>query len=658
MSTPASKARYQLGREFDCVVYDAWDGLDPDALGAVTGSLVGGGAFLLLLPSPAQLPEFVDPHNARIAVYPWQVETLGRRWWQRLMARIDTHSSAVERWSERDYPDPAHMPGLHRSHPQTPPTSASDLNRPTPEQQSILDEILLLQHRTEPAVLILTADRGRGKSAVLGMAIATLRQQRLGSVLLTAPGRNRAAVVLKHLTAAGYADAGTCFRAPDVLVAAGQGTELLFVDEAAALPEAVLEGLVTQYPKLVLASTVHGYEGSGRGFALRFQRLLKKKGIDAVWHTLQAPVRWQVDDPLEAWSNRILLLDAEPVAAASVQACDVDGLQFEVVDRDQLSQDEEQLTALYGLLVAAHYQTRPMDLRQILDGPNIRLLVAKAGQAIVAAVMCAIEGKLPESLWRDIAWGKRRPQGHLLPQTLTYQSCATAADLQLSALRIVRIAVHPEAVRRGIGSRLLGEIKRYAAQLGLDYLGASFGVTAELLNFWRVNRYVAAHLGMRRNPASGLNSLIVLQGLTTAGHEFVHRQHAYFSASLPVRLGEQFRDLDASVVLQLLMGAAESVDAPSKLERQLIEAFAFGHRGFESLQETLRSFFLYCLHQEVFNEWQEDQDLDLLIKRLWQGYDWAAIQQLYALPGRKVTQQRLRTVFARMLNSIEEPVRE
>jgi len=58
---PANKASSLLGQERHAVVFDAHAGLDPDALGAVSGIISGGGLLLLLCPPLPRWSELPDP---------------------------------------------------------------------------------------------------------------------------------------------------------------------------------------------------------------------------------------------------------------------------------------------------------------------------------------------------------------------------------------------------------------------------------------------------------------------------------------------------------------------------------------------------------------------------------------------------------------------
>ena len=91
----------------------------------------------------------------------------------------------------------------------------------------------------------------------------------------------------------------------------------MLIDEAAAIPQPILLALLQRFPRVLLSTTTDGYEGTGQGFVLRFLRELSRR--DPGWQrlTLDAPVRWTANDPLERWLYRSLLLDAQEPAVDS-----------------------------------------------------------------------------------------------------------------------------------------------------------------------------------------------------------------------------------------------------------------------------------------------------------------------------------------------------
>ncbi len=109
----------------------------------------------------------------------------------------------------------------------------------------------------------ITAPRGRGKSALAGMLI----EQWPGSVTVCAPARNSIEVLLSHTHKT------IEFYSPDNLLALCDTEHLcrdwLIIDEAATIPIAQLIALCQHFPRVLMTTTVQGYEGTGRGFILK-----------------------------------------------------------------------------------------------------------------------------------------------------------------------------------------------------------------------------------------------------------------------------------------------------------------------------------------------------------------------------------------------------
>jgi GNAT superfamily N-acetyltransferase len=326
--------------------------------------------------------------------------------------------------------------------------------------------------------LVLTADRGRGKSSLLGLAAARLLDAGY-RVLLTAPSPAAAARALEH------SGQRLPFMAPDALLARRPEADLLLVDEAAAIPSAMLLTLARRYCCL-FASTEHGYEGTGLGFQLKFQPALARLSPGWRKYHLSEPARWSPRDPLEPLVFRLLALDADPVTPPAGGE-----LRIHRLEPRQLIEDESLLRQLFGLLTLAHYQTRPSDLRQLLDAPGLELVLARLGGIPVAAALLVREGELDPALGQAIWEGRRRPRGHLLPQSLAFHGGFREA-CRLSYRRIMRIVVHPRCQQQGIGSRLLDWLKR---QGGADFLGTSFGASPELPPFNALMTALSATIG-------------------------------------------------------------------------------------------------------------------------------------------------------------------
>lgn len=475
---PANKARMVLGREFDAIVFDAFSGLDVNAFAAVSGTLRGGGLFILLSPAIENWPQFPDPAYQRFLPYPYALHNVKGLFLKRFIRVLQASIELTQA-----------------------PLIASQT------QAQVVDRII-----QATTALVLTADRGRGKSAALGLAAGQLIS--LGNrVLLTAPARVAADSVFKHAELAPH------FYAPDDLLQRLPAADVLMVDEAAAIPLNLLLKLVKAYPRVVFATTLHGYEGSGRGFVLRFQQALSELIPDWQSLRLEQPIRWLQNDPVEALIDCLLLLDAE---AEAIQFDPKLPMQYRQLEQEALSENEDLLQQVFGLLVTAHYQTRPSDLQQILDAPNLSIHVLQQEQQILAVALLSREGGFDAELSRAIYVGKRRPQGHLVPQTLTFHA-QVAGAAELVCERIMRIAVHPSLQGQGLGCKLVQHLVDYASLQAADYLAVSYALSPELLRFWQQSGFVLARVGYRKDTASASRSAVQIRALNTAGKMLVER---------------------------------------------------------------------------------------------------------------------------------------
>jgi tRNA(Met) cytidine acetyltransferase len=589
---PLGSADQLLGQEFDVLVYDAHGGLDPDGLGAATGTLRGGGLLVLLTPPLGDWPRRCDPQAQRIAVHPFTPADVGGRFIARLVRVLEADPDC----SIVDQGRPLPPPPLPAEAPSAPPCTAASPARPaTADQQHAVAAIVKTARGRARRPLVITADRGRGKSAALGLAAARLLLADGARILVTAPRRAAVEPIFRH-AAAVLEDSPTesqagrdglacgqgrlAFIAPDALDLTAPPADLLLIDEAAGIPAPLLERALTRYRRVVFATTVHGYEGTGRGFEVRFRERLERLAPDWRHLTLAAPIRWAPHDPLEALTAQALLLSAAPAATEAVAAATPARCTAASLDRDTLVQDEATLAELFGLLVLAHYQTRPLDLRHLLDGPNVRIQVLRHGRAIVATALTADEGSFAADLTEAVFAGHRRPRGHLLPQTLSAHAGLAEAP-RLRYRRIVRLTVHPALVGRGLGRRLLEALASEAEADGVDLLGASFGATPGLIAFWGRCGHAPAQLGTHRNAASGEHGLVVLRPLTAAGRALLTEAARRLAERLPRLLPGPLRQVAPATIAALLATLPARTPRLTAGERRELAAFAHARRALE-----------------------------------------------------------------------------
>ena len=508
---PFSKTKNLLGSEFPAIIYDARQGIHLDALAIAAGTLQDGGWLLLLLNHWADLVNQPDCDSLR---------------WSGEKHAINTpHFIAFLQEKIAKYGFP-----VYQSTPLTlalpmPQKDRSTHCQPTLEQARLLQQMA----EAEETILIVTAKRGRGKSALAGL----LAKQQLAQnqpVILTAP--NKSAVNIFNE----FAGVDITFMSPDELSqnlsnAPQQfANHWLFVDEAAMIPLDILFRLTNAFKRVVLTTTIHSYEGTGRGFLLKFMA----KTDRTLRHVeLFTPLRWQADDKLEAFIDDLLLCDCEDRLPQppydSVLAEQIQISHCERIPHDQME-------SVYGLLTLAHYRTSPLDLRRLLDAPQQQFYLAQAQNSLLGCVWAVPEGELTnKTLIRQIRRGERRPRGNLVAQMLCFQAGLVEA-CELRSLRISRIAVQPNWQQQGLGQRLIAKMKQQQIkqQGAVDFLSVSFGYTPELLAFWQKCGFILVHFSESKEASSGCYSVVALCPLSEKGQVFVQRAEKQFQRNLPL----------------------------------------------------------------------------------------------------------------------------
>lgn len=559
---------YYLGQEISGAIIDVQQGLSADTLGIVSGMIQSGGLLILLTPSVKEWSELKNPENSRFLNTPLNLSD----------AKNEFTEHLIRSWKE------SNIVWLEQEVSQTPSSfihsndfTSNHQTLPTESQTHAIKAIhsVAFGHRKRP--LVITADRGRGKSSVLGIAAVDCLLDGKQHIAITASRLDQTKAAFKHAIEAlnTLSKQGNSpliefisnksglvsfkynnelktieFIAPDHLILNPTAADILLVDEAAHLPTPLLTDLLMRHHRLVFATTQHGYEGSGRGFELRFKKQLDTHTPDWKICQLKQPIRWAENDPLEHAINHALLLDASLADIDESEIFDTItplDLSFKKVNINELLNNRTMLESLFGLLVQAHYQTSPNDLQQLLNAPNIHVVVACVEQAgkmhIIGAVLCIEEGKLNP--------GQARAHGHLVPQLLT-KNYAQDDFLLLSTWRIMRIAVHPAYQRNGIGQHLLQEVEKLATLASVDYLSSSFGATEELLPFWFEQHFWPLHVGVKRDKASGSHNLVVAKPLTAMARQALALIQSHFQEQFPHLLLESLPYLPATQVWQII----------------------------------------------------------------------------------------------------------
>ncbi|HDS9074055.1 TPA: tRNA cytosine(34) acetyltransferase TmcA [Escherichia coli] len=477
-----------LGREFRHAVFDARHGFDAAAFAALSGTLKAGSWLVLLLPVWDEWENQPDADSLRWSDCPDPIATPH---FVQHFKRVLTANNDAILWRQNQPFSLAHFTPRTDWHPA--------IGAPQPEQQQLLQQLLTMP----PGVAAVTAARGRGKSALAGQLISRIA----GSAIVTAPAKAATDVLAQF--------AGEKFRfiAPDALLASDEQADWLVVDEAAAIPAPLLYQLVSRFPRTLLTTTVQGYEGTGRGFLLKFcARFPHLHRFE-----LQQPIRWAQGCPLEKMVSEALVFDDENFTHTPQG-----NIVISAFEQTLWRSEPETPLKVYQLLSGAHYRTSPLDLRRMMDAPGQHFLQAAGGNEIAGALWLVDEGGLSQELSQAVWAGFRRPRGNLVAQSLAaHGSNPLAATLR--GRRVSRIAVHPTRQREGTGRQLIAGALQYIHDL--DYLSVSFGYTEELWRFWQRCGFVLVRMGNHREASSGCYTAMALLPMSDAGKQLAEREH-------------------------------------------------------------------------------------------------------------------------------------
>ncbi|KAG6837179.1 hypothetical protein H0H93_013406 [Arthromyces matolae] len=407
------------------------------------------------------------------------------------------------------------------------------------QAQAILTFIDAIADKSLSSTVTLTAARGRGKSAALGLAIAAALALGYSNIFVTSPSPENLKTlfefIFKGMDALGYEEhldydiaqstnpdfnkaivrvnvfkdhrQTIQYIQPEDAHVLGQA-ELVVIDEAAAIPLPLVKSLIGPY-LVFLASTINGYEGTGRSLSLKLIQQLRESNRPSLTkdifqgeashgddnHTsssskkpinkqtfktrslreikLETPIRYSAGDKIEKWLNSILCLDATIVPKASTQGCaHPASCELFYVSRDTLFSyhpaSEVFLQRMMALYVASHYKNQPNDLQLLSDAPAHHLFVllpplkddeTHLPEPLVV-LQVALEGNIGKDAIMEGLGRGLRAGGDMIPWLVSQQFQEGRFGM-LSGARVVRIACHPDYANMGYGSRALQLLNGY-----------------------------------------------------------------------------------------------------------------------------------------------------------------------------------------------------
>lgn len=603
----AAKGNLLLGQECRLLYIDLSEDYNANSINAALGAVIGGG--IVLFSCPQNIPgNFANQ---------WLIQALSG------INCIDETSPLPTKYIDQVMPE----------------VLVEDIFG---DQKRVIEEIVAVKRRRANRPLVLTADRGRGKTTALGLAAAQLMSESACALVVTAPRwesvKGLFSTVISslginnesHSFSIQYNDSQLRFVAPDALESCLNDTDILFVDEASSLPLPILFSLCGSFSRVVFATTVHGYEGCGRGFSLKFINWLTVHYPQYRQLTMTQPIRWAQNDPVEAWANNTFLLSPPDSDYFHCSAVDViSNSELLLFTPEQLIKDKQLLSEIFYILVDAHYQTSPNDLMHLLSDPLVSILALIYENRVLGCVTVVAEPSLPNELIHDVSLGKRRPKGYLTPISFLNQ-IGVQAGASVTWYRIMRIALLPELQNRGLGSYLLASL---SSVLGSQYISTSFGATAELTRFWMQNNFVPVKIGSHKDQASGCYSLLMVFRSCLV-NEWANLAYNYFQFCFPRLLNRELKQLDLMTSSQLLLVGPCDTQIP--LPYELIKNYALGGSNYESVSVWLEEFYfsLPSAQRNILG--------DVFILKVLKNCSWSECAALLNLSGKKAVELLLR----------------
>ncbi|NXP47874.1 NAT10 acetyltransferase, partial [Heliornis fulica] len=538
-----------LGNTFGMCVLQDFEALTPNLLARTVETVEGGGIVVILLRTMNSLKQLytmtMDVHSRyRTEAHQDVVGRFNERFILSLASckncividdqlnilPISSHAAnitPVPPQSQEDSlrPQDLELKELKESLQDTQPVGVLvDGCKTLDQAKAVLKFIEAISEKTLRSTVALTAARGRGKSAALGLAIAGAVAFGYSNIFVTSPSPDNLHTLFEfifkgfdalqyqeHLDYEIVQSLNPEFNKAVVRVNVfkehrqtiqyihpadsaklGQA-ELVVIDEAAAIPLPLVKNLLGPY-LVFMASTINGYEGTGRSLSLKLiQQLRQQSAQTQVTMTaenkstatakltsartlhevsLHESIRYAPGDPVEKWLNDLLCLDCLSITRI-ISGCPLpETCDLYYVNRDTLfcyhKASEVFLQRLMALYVASHYKNSPNDLQMLSDAPAHHLFcllppvppTQNSLPEVLAVVQVCLEGEISrQSIMNSLSRGKKA-SGDLIPWTISEQFQDPDFG-SLSGGRVVRIAVHPDYQGMGYGSRALTLLQMY-----------------------------------------------------------------------------------------------------------------------------------------------------------------------------------------------------
>jgi N-acetyltransferase 10 len=524
-----------LGNSFGMCILQDFESITPNSLARIIDTIEGGGTIIFLLET---LNSLKNLHHLSLEIYNnfrnQTVKTITSRFLDRFFLSLkncdlflsinnklevcpEFKKNGFLKIKERNLPFQKDNSNLlieliKNLNQMEPLASLISKTKTFDQARAFLSFSEAIADKKKFSTILLTSGRGRGKSATLGLAVSSGVAFGYGNIYVTAPDPENLhsffAFFLIGLKVLGYKESqdfeiiqNSKFKCIDrILIYTShhqvikfifpseiqnfkESIELLVIDEAAGIDLSFLEKVVGNY-SIFIASTIFGYEGTGKALNLKLIKKFKmnqEKFSPEVGRSktrifkeiyLEEPIRFSKNDPVEKWLNELLCMNMEQKSFLS-KSCPVPkNCHLFLVDRNALFSSHKIanlfLQNLMGLFSSSHYKNSPDDLQMLCDAPSHRIFILLAPfilsiglmPDILVALHISYEGQINIKFARKCLYKGLKMNGDLIPWAIS-REFLDPTFAELAGVRILRIVTNPDYQKIGYGTRALELFSRF-----------------------------------------------------------------------------------------------------------------------------------------------------------------------------------------------------
>ena len=481
-------------------------------------------------------------------------------------------------------------------------------------------------------------------------------------------------------------------------------TDVLIIEEAASIPLPILSQILSVYKKVIMISTLDGYEGTNQG-------IIHKLSTDFPLEIFSLSYNFRRN-----YDNFQKFLENISFIANNINFSTYSSLQSSSINiiSNNISQNINSLTIhlssfiekpnneSISLLIKInkfisnnHYQSSNQDIFRLLNDPNtfVSLLLKNLNyedyslknSEIISLVIFSLEAIPNKILKESIFNGSSRPKNNLLPQTLLCHSNIDFPDNSIF-LRIQRIATEKSYKKQGYASKLLSNFNdknlinffiqnsTFSKDFSCDcsfsnhliFIGASFALSDVVYKFWIKNNFIPVSLGLKKDNASGERSLVVLKNFYN-NTKIAKWHNNFINIKLPILI-QRHKLFKESQILNLKNYTSIYNLIKSYIDFNLItlenykqtnsfkvicSIALYNHSVEHSILELFTFYFLYQYDIKEYVKQKQIFSSYFLFKRYLYTSNQSFLEKKFAIQGKKVIHNSIRQFLKELIENLK-----